>query len=237
MELLPFLLHGTRPLKIHPGSLRRWFSWRRSLLARIRRCRREGDGVELVAGVQGGEVLHLLLQRQAAGPEGRGHAVAQGRAQVHLLRAGREEGLLVADVRAGGRRRGLGWRWSLGLREVGGRRDPQPGAGEQLRAQAGGRRRAVGGDAVGQRGGALLLGALADLAAVAVVGGERQVGVEVALSEVEGPVGVLKDLQQESGTSCWSVFNHCYYDQFYFVLVCSLLIVLRDTIMCLGPDN
>lgn len=85
------------------------------------------------------------------------------------------------------------------MRGSGSRRDLQPGAGEQLRAQARGRRRGrdVGGDAVGQRGGALVLGALADLAAVAVVGGEGQVGVEVALPKVQRLVGVLQDLQEE----------------------------------------
>lgn len=182
MELLLFLLGETRSLKIHLVSTQRWSGWRRSL------GWREGDGVELIAGVQGGEVVHLLLQRQAAGPRGRGHAVAQGRAQVHLLGAGREQGLLIANVRAGGRRR-------RGRRSPGGRGDPEPGAGEQLRAQARGSRRAVGWDAVGQRGGALVLGALDDLAAVAVVGREGQVGVEVAPPEVQGLVGVLKDLQ------------------------------------------
>lgn len=180
MELL-LLLCRTRSLEILLLSV-----WRRSGRGRSLRWR-EGDGVELVAGVQRGEILHLLLQRQAAGPGGRSHAVAEGRAQVHLLGEGREQGLLVADVRAGGRRR-----------SVGGRRGLQPGAGEQLRAQARGRRRGVGGDAVGQRGGALVLGALDHLAAVAVVGGEGQVGVEVALAKVEGLVGVLKDLQVDS---------------------------------------
>lgn len=172
--------------------------------------RREGDGVELVAGVQGGEVLHLLPQREAPGPPGGGHAVAQGRAQVDLLRAGREQGLLVPDVWAGrrrrrrrGRRSGSGrpevQRAETRIRGSGSRRDLQPGAGEQLWAQARGRRRGRdgGGDAVGQRGGALVLGALADLAAVAVVGGEGQVGVEVALPQVERPVGVFQDLQEE----------------------------------------
>lgn len=58
-------------------------------------------------------------------------------------------------------------------------------------------------DAVGRRRGALVLGALTDLAAVAVMGGERQVGVEVSLTKVERPVGVLEDLQEEDGESLY----------------------------------
>lgn len=48
----------------------------------------------------------------------------------------------------------------------------------------------MGGDAV-RRG----RGPLRELATVAVVGGERQVGVEVALAQVERPVGELQDLR------------------------------------------
>lgn len=65
-------------------------------------------------------------------------------------------------------------------------------------------RRDVGWDAVGQRGGALVLGALTDLTTVAVVGGERQVGVEVSLPEVERPVGVFQDLKGAEGGSLGS---------------------------------
>lgn len=78
-----------------------------------------------------------------------------------------------------------------------------PSAGERLGARARAaealRRRDARRDAVRQRGGALVLGALADLAAVAVVGGQGQVGVKIALAEVEGPVGVLEDLRGEGG--------------------------------------
>ncbi len=56
-------------------------------------------------------------------------------------------------------------------------------------------------DAVGRRSGALVLGALTDLATVAVMGGERQVGVEVSLTKVERAVGVFKDLKEEEGES------------------------------------
>lgn len=52
-------------------------------------------------------------------------------------------------------------------------------------------------DVVRSRSGALVLGALADLAAVAVMGRERQVGVEVSLAEVKRPVRVFKDLKEE----------------------------------------
>lgn len=82
---------------------------------------------------------------------------------------------------------------------MGGRRGLQPGAGEQLRTQTRGRRWAVGGEAVGQRGGAPVLRALDHLATVAVMGGEGQVGVEVTLAQVQRLVGVLKDLQAPSG--------------------------------------
>lgn len=84
-----------------------------------------------------------------------------------------------------------------------GRPGRAPGAPNRLRARARAVealcRRHVGRDAVGQRAGALVLGALADLATVAVMGGERQVGVEVSLAQVERPVGVFKDLKEEEG--------------------------------------
>lgn len=89
------------------------------------------------------------------------------------------------------------------LGEFGGGRYLLPGACERLGAQAVEAccRRDVSGDAVGQRSGTLVLGVLTDLAAVAVVGGERQVGVEVSLLEVERPVGVFEDLKGAEGES------------------------------------
>lgn len=63
-------------------------------------------------------------------------------------------------------------------------------------------RRDVGRDAEGHRSGALVLGALADLATVAVMGGERQVGVEVSFTEVERPVGVFEDLKEDGEKVC-----------------------------------
>lgn len=78
-----------------------------------------------------------------------------------------------------------------------------PGACEQLRAQAveASCGRLVSWDAVGERSGALVLGALTDLPTVAVMGGEGQVGVEVSLTEVEGPVGVFQDLKGDERES------------------------------------
>lgn len=61
--------------------------------------------------------------------------------------------------------------------------------------------RGVRRDAVGRRSGALVLGALTDLATVAVMGGERQVGVEVSLTEVERPVGVFEHLKEKEEES------------------------------------
>jgi len=117
--------------------------------------------VQVVAGARGGGggVLH-----------GGRHAVAERRAQVHLLRARRKQGLLVPEVGARGQR--------------GGRARPAQGA----ELVAGGR---------GLRGGTPVLGALDDLAAVAVMGGEREVGVEVSFTQGERPVGVFQDLGEE----------------------------------------
>lgn len=53
----------------------------------------------------------------------------------------------------------------------------------------------VGGDGVRHWGGALVLRALADLATVAIVGGEREIGVEVSLTEVDRLVGVFEYLR------------------------------------------
>lgn len=77
------------------------------------------------------------------------------------------------------------------------------GACEQLGARAveASCRRGVSWNAVGERSGALVLGALTDLPAVTVMGGEGQVGVEVSLTEVEGPVGVFEDLKGDERES------------------------------------
>ncbi len=61
-------------------------------------------------------------------------------------------------------------------------------------------------DAVGHRSGALVLGALTDLSTVAVVGRERQVGVEVTLPKMERPVGVFEDLKEEGRESLEKTF-------------------------------
>lgn len=126
------------------------------------------------------------------------HAVAKRWAEVNLLRAGRKQSLLVSDIwtggqagaRAGGVRlaavsgpKGETRRWRLGA--------VPRGAREQLEARGGGGRRR---DAVGLRGGTPVLNTLADLPAVAVVGRQGQVGVEVALPEVQRPVGQLQHL-------------------------------------------
>ena len=58
--------------------------------------------------------------------------------------------------------------------------------------------RGVAGDAVGGGGGALVLGAGGDLPAVAVVGGERQVGVEVPRPQVERAVGMFQNLEHKT---------------------------------------
>ena len=71
-------------------------------------------------------------------------------------------------------------------------------------------RRDVRRDAVRSRSGALVFGALADLAAVTVMGGERQVGVEVSLTEVEGLVGVFEDLEEEEEEESLKRFLFCF---------------------------
>ena len=69
--------------------------------------------------------------------------------------------------------------------------------------------RDVGRDAVGNRSGAFILGALADLTTVAVMGGQRQVGVEVSLAEVERSVGVFKDLMGTGRKKFVRIRNSC----------------------------
>lgn len=72
-------------------------------------------------------------------------------------------------------------------------------------------RRDVGRDAVGNRSGAFILGALADLATVAVMGGQRQVGVEVSLAEVERSMGVFEDLMgrgRRKFVKIWKLLCH-----------------------------
>lgn len=70
---------------------------------------------------------------------------------------------------------------------------------EQLRDGAA---KALGGcairwDAVGNWGGAFFFSTLTDFTTVTVMGGQGQVGVEISLAKVEGPVGVFKHLKEE----------------------------------------